>query len=87
MYDATAKHIETGIELKAYSNSEENGGKFVFRDLWPGDWRLSLSLDERELWSQMVVVHGSEAIDLPVSWSEPGALELRSDIHAPNHGQ
>jgi hypothetical protein len=83
IYSAVAKHIETGISLTDYPTSDINGGKLAFRDLWPGTWRLALFLGEREMWSQPVVVRGSEKIGLSVSWSEPGALEMPPDPDGP----
>jgi len=73
-YHVSAKHADTGIELDERLSTGENGGCFEFRHLWPGDWTFALSLTNRALWSEHLLIQDATPRRLQVRWSEPESL-------------
>jgi len=69
-YTVRARHGGTGIELTETPDSGENGGRFVFGNLWPGQWRVTLETGERELVATNVVLKGTTPVFVELSWTE-----------------
>ncbi len=69
-YAVKAVHRASGIVLRDRLDSGDNGGRFAFDNLWPGEWRVILETGGRELVSTNVVLEGTTPVFVDLAWTE-----------------